>query len=105
MPVGGADATLGALGQYLPYLLIFVALFVFMILPQRKKDKQIKQMIASVKKGDRLTTIGGVYGRVVDVNEKYITLEVGPDKAKLVFARWGIREIEKGDVTNDVQPS
>ncbi len=85
-----------------PFLMIaMVAVFVFLIiLPQRKRDKKVKQMLAELKPGDRIRTIGGIYGRIVSIRDDIATIEVGPDKVKLVFTRNAISTVENSDVEN-----
>ena len=84
-------------------MIVMVAAFVFLIiLPQRKRDKKIKQMLADLKPGDRIRTIGGIYGRIVSIKEEIATIEVGPDKVKLVFTRGAIATVEDSDVENSM---
>lgn len=55
---------------------IFAVMYFFMIRPQQKKQKEIEQFRNSLKKGDKVVTIGGIYGTVVEIKEKYILVEV-----------------------------
>jgi preprotein translocase subunit YajC len=57
-------------------LLIFVVMYFFMIRPQQKKQKEIVKFRESLKKGDKIVTIGGIYGEVAEVKEKYILMEI-----------------------------
>lgn len=57
-------------------LLIFVVMWFFMIRPQQKKQKELEQFRNSLQKGDKIVTIGGIYGVVSEVKEKYIIVEV-----------------------------
>ncbi len=79
-------------------VLALVVLFVLMIVPQRKRDKKMREMLASIKPGDRVRTIGGIYGTVTSVKDEVVTISVGPDKARLVFARGAIATIEDAPV-------
>ena len=67
-------------------IVMMVVLLLVMIIPQRKRDKKIKDMLASIKVGDRVRTIGGIYGTVTNIKDDIITISVGPDKARLVFS-------------------
>ena len=87
--------------QLLPMILIFVIFYFLLIRPQRKKDKEAKQMLANLKVGDRVCTIGGIYGTIVRIKDDVMTIEVGENKTQLVFARWAIRNVEQLSVTND----
>lgn len=57
-------------------LLIFVVMWFFMIRPQQKKQKELVQFRNSLKKGDKVVTIGGIYGTVADVKEQCVIVEV-----------------------------
>ena len=89
--------------QFVPLILIFVIFYFMLIRPQRKKDKEAKKMLESLKVGDRICTIGGIYGTIVRIKDDVLTVEVGEQKAQLVFARWAIRNVEQLSVTNDAE--
>ena len=82
-------------------IILMIALFAVMIIPQRKREKKIKDMLANLKPGDRVRTIGGIYGTIVKIKDDVLTVEVGEQKTQLVFARWAIRNVEQLSVTND----
>ncbi len=75
-------------------ILLLVAMFAIMIIPQRRRDKKIKNMLSALKVGDRVRTIGGIYGTVSTIKDDILTLSVGPDKVRLVFARGAIATVE-----------
>ena len=81
-------------------LLMIVVLIAVMIIPQRKRDKKVKDMLSSLKQGDRVRTIGGIYGTISSIKDDVIVLSVGPDKVKLVFARGAISQVEDAGVEN-----
>lgn len=87
--------------QLVPMILIFVVFYFVLIRPQRKKDKEAKAMLDNLKVGDRICTIGGIYGTIVKIKDDVLTVEVGEQKNQLVFARWAIRNVEQLSVTND----
>ena len=89
--------------QLLPMILIFVVFYFMLIRPQRKKDKEAKQMLANLKVGDRICTIGGIYGTIVRIKDDVLTIEVGEQKNQLVVARWAIRNVEQLSVSNDAE--
>ena len=89
--------------QFLPMILIFVIFYFMLIRPQRKKDKEAKKMLENLKVGDRICTIGGIYGTIVRIKDDVLTVEVGEQKTQLVFARWAIRNVEQLSVTNDAE--
>ena len=89
--------------QLLPMILICVVFYFMLIRPQRKKDKAAKEMLKNLKVGDRICTIGGIYGTIVRIKDDVLTVEVGEQKTQLVFARWAIRNVEQLSVSNDAE--
>lgn len=87
----------------LPMILILVVFWFVLIRPQRKKDKEAKDMLNKLKVGDRICTIGGIYGTIVRIKDDVLTVEVGEAKTQMVFARWAIRNVEELSVTNDAE--
>ncbi|SCG83556.1 UPF0092 membrane protein [Proteiniborus sp. DW1] len=74
---------------------LFLAIFYFFIIrPQQKKDKKIKEMRNSAKVGDEVLTIGGIYGKIVKIKDEVITIEVGADKTRFDIAKWAIGNIQ-----------
>ncbi|HIT70221.1 MAG TPA: preprotein translocase subunit YajC [Candidatus Aphodomonas merdavium] len=86
---------------FLPMVLIVVVFYFLLIRPQRKKDKKVKDMLAALKVNDRITTIGGIHGTIVGIKDDNVTIAVGADKVKLVFARWAIRSVDEVSIEND----
>ncbi len=82
---------------------IFAVFYFLMIRPQRKKEKEAKAMLEKLSVGDRVTTIGGFYGTVnhVDSQNDVVTLLMGPDKLKLMVARWAIRNVNEQKEENE----
>lgn len=76
-PAGGNDAGGGMLFSFLPLILIFVIFYFLLIRPQSKKAKEHRQMLESLKKGDKVMTSGGVLGVIEDIDGDILTLKVG----------------------------
>ena len=69
-------------------MVIMVAVFYFLLIrPQRKKDKAVKNMLNSLKVGDRICTIGGIYGTITAMKDDTITLAMGGQQNPVVIAR------------------
>ncbi|MBC8529059.1 preprotein translocase subunit YajC [Christensenellaceae bacterium NSJ-44] len=85
-----------------PIVLLVVLFYFFLIRPQQKREKKTKEMLASIKTGDRITTIGGIYARVVEAHDDVLVVEVGADKTKLMIARWAVRNLEDSDADNEM---
>ena len=72
-------------------LVVMVAVFYFMLIrPENKRKKEAEQMRSSMKKGDKITTIGGIIGTVVDVKEDKFVIETSADQVRIEFAKWAL---------------
>ena len=89
--------------QFLPMILIFVVFWFFLIRPQRKKDKEAQQMLKNLKVGDRICTIGGIYGTITRIKDDVLTVEVGDAKTQMVLARWAVKNIDTLSISNDAE--
>jgi len=79
---GGGAA--GGLGQFIPLILIIVVFYFFMIRPQMKKSKDQKKFRENIAKGDKIVTIGGIHGKIVDIQDTTFIIEVeGGHKLKI----------------------
>ncbi|MBS5787792.1 preprotein translocase subunit YajC [Clostridioides mangenotii] len=82
----------------LPVIAVWVVvfgLFYFLLMrPQKKRDKQLKEMRESLQVGDKVTTIGGIIATVAKVDDDNLTLEIGPSRTKVPFQRWAIGTVE-----------
>ena len=84
----GAGASMGST---LVMMVAMIAIFYFMLIrPENKRKKDAEQMRSAVKKGDKITTIGGIVGTVVDVKENNIVIETSADQVRIVLAKWAI---------------
>lgn len=91
----GADAGAGlggGLGMLIPLILMFLIMYFLMIRPQNKKQKETEAMIAALKKGDKVITIGGIHGVVSQTKENTIVLKVD-DGTKIEFNRTAISTV------------
>ena len=85
---------LSMLITFLPMILIF---YFLLIRPENKRKKEAEALRSALKKGDKVTTIGGIVGTVVDVKEDKIVLETGADQVRIEFAKWAISSNESAD--------
>ena len=70
--------------SFLPLILIIVVFWLFMIRPQMKRQKELKNFRDSLKKGDKIVTTGGIYGKVLEIGDYYIIMEVeGQNRLKI----------------------
>ena len=76
-------------------MVAMIAVFYFLIIrPENKRKKQAEQMRSSLKKGDRVTTIGGMVGKIGQVNDSTIVFETSEDRVRIEVAKWGIQSAE-----------
>ena len=73
------------------YLVVMMVLFYFMLIrPENKRKKEAEQMRSAVKTGDKITTIGGIVGTVVNVKENNLVIETGADQVRIEIAKWAM---------------
>jgi preprotein translocase subunit YajC len=61
---------------FMPLLIIIVIFYFFMIRPQVKRQKELRTFRDSLSKGDKIVTTGGIYGKVVEVKDNYVTMQI-----------------------------
>lgn len=84
-------APAGGMTSSIIMIVAMLAVFYFMLIrPENKRKKEAEQIRSSVKTGDKITTIGGVVGVVVNVKDDKIVLETGADQVRIEFAKWAI---------------
>ena len=82
---------MGGMGSTILMLVMMIAVFYFMLIrPENKRKKEAEQMRSAVKKGDKITTIGGIVGTVVDVKENNIVIETSADQVRIELAKWAL---------------
>lgn len=81
---------MGEFSQFVPLLLIFAVAYFFMIRPQIKRQKDEKRFAAAIKKGDRIITKSGMYGKVVDINDKDFSCVIETMAGRIKFDRSAI---------------
>lgn len=91
---GGAGGGEGAGAMLFPMLIMFGIFYLLLIRPQQKKQKQHQEMINELKKGDRIMTNGGIYGRITSSDGPKLTIEVA-DNVKIKVNRGYVAGLEK----------
>ena len=82
------------MGSTIMMIVLMIAIFYFlMIRPENKRKKQAEEMRNSLKKGDWLTTIGGVYGRVVSITDRTVVIETSEDRVRVEFLKSAIGQV------------
>lgn len=75
-PAAGGGDMMSSLGSMLPLVLMFVVLYFVMIRPQMKRQKEARAMIEALAKGDEVATSGGMLGKITQIGEQYLTVEI-----------------------------
>lgn len=76
-------------------MVVMLAVFYFILIrPENKRKKEAEQMRSSIKVGDRITTIGGIVGTVVNVKDDKVVLETGLDRVRIEFNKWAVSSNE-----------
>ena len=105
LAAAGAGAGGAGLGSFIIPIAFLVIFYVFAIRPQKKKEKEIREMRDSLRVGDDVVTIGGIYGKIVKVKEDIVTIEVGANKTKFDGTKWAIGTTgNKKKIKEDNQP-
>ena len=99
--VGGVGAMIAS---FAPMLLIILVFYFMLIRPQRKREKETRAMLAALKVGDKIVTIGGICGKIVKIKDTYVFIETGnigteTEKSVIKMERDAIKSVEK-KITN-----
>ena len=93
-----ATAEAGGMASPLIMMVLMLAIFYFMLIrPENKRKKEAEQMRSTVKNGDKIVTIGGIVGTVVNVKENRIVIETGADQVRIELEKWAISSNETAD--------
>jgi preprotein translocase subunit YajC len=83
---GGASQGVSGFIPLIPFVLLFVVFYFLLIRPQQKKQKELQNMLMNLKKGDKVVTVGGVVGAIVDVKDDKLILKIA-DNVKIEVVR------------------
>ncbi len=85
---------LESIGSIVLIVLMFVALYFFMIRPQKKQEKETNEMRNNLAVGDEITTIGGIIGKVISIKEETVMIETGHDRTKIRILKNAVRSVD-----------
>jgi len=87
-------------------IVAMLAIFYFlMIVPENKRKKKAEEMRNSLKKGERITTIGGLTGKIVQVNDSTVVFETSEDRVRIEIQKWGVQSTESAEQAAAEQPA
>ncbi len=79
------------LGSLLPMIIIFGVMMYFMVIrPEKKKKKEEEALRSSLQVGDRITTIGGIVGKIIDISGENIVIETSLDQVRMELKKWSV---------------
>ena len=90
-----AQAQTNPILTFLPLIVMFVVFYFLLIRPQQKKQREHREMVKNLKKGDRIVTSGGIIGTVHTLQDDYLFLRVGDQDTKIEVLRSAIQEVRK----------
>ena len=94
-----AEPTAGAsmMSLLLSLVPMFLIMYFLLIRPENKRKKEAEALRSAMKKGDKVTTIGGIVGTIVDVKEDKFVIETGADQVRIELAKWALSTNESAD--------
>ena len=101
--------TIGMASLWLPLILMLVAMYFLIWRPENKRKKQADEMRNSLKKGDQITTNGGIVGKIVQVMDDGVIIETSEDRVRVEIAKWAViannnqQPEEKGKKAKDAE--
>lgn len=75
---------------WISWVLVFGVFYIFLIMPEQRKQKKLKSMLSGIKEGDRILTRGGILGRIVSMGEDRVIIESGPERTRLEMTKTAI---------------
>ena len=90
---GGFGSANGGFISFLPIVVLIPVMYLVMIRPQQKRQKQWQEMLSNIKSGDRVTTAGGIRGIILSIKDDTIVIRVAPDGVKLEVAKSAIGSV------------
>lgn len=101
-PGAGGQSSGSAITSFIPFILIFVLFYFLILRPQQKQNRERKDMLKNVKRGDKILTSGGIYGKVVNVAENDLSVEIAKG-INIQMSRSGVSAIIKQEKESSKQ--
>ena len=89
----GTNGSASLLSMLLPFVILIAVFYFLLIWPENKKKKAAAKMRSELAVGDEITTIGGVVGRVVKIEDNTIIIETSVDRVRMEFAKWAVSTV------------
>ena len=99
---GSGEGTTGGGASMIIMMVVMLAAFYFLLIrPENKRKKKLDEMRKSMSVGDKITTIGGMVGKIVAVTDDTVTFETGEDRVRIQITKWGVSSTGDYDPNND----
>jgi preprotein translocase subunit YajC len=85
----------GGLSLFLPFIILIAAMYLLIFLPQKRREKKAREMLSALKVGDKVVSIGGVAGKIINIKDDEVTIETSVEKTQVIFKKWAVKEVEK----------
>lgn len=83
------------LSFYMLPIILLVGMYLMIFLPQKRRDKKVREMLNALEVGNQVTTIGGIVGKIMNIKEDEIVIETSIEKTNLKIMRWAIKDSKK----------
>ncbi len=95
--MGDPAAAASSMSSILVLVLMFVVMYFIIIRPQKKRDKLLKEMLAGLMVGDKIVTIGGIYGKIVSLKDETVVIDISTtaEPSTMKIGRWAVKEVVK----------
>jgi len=78
------------------YMAFFIGIMYLVIfLPQKRRDKKVKEMLNSLEVGNNITTIGGIVGKIINIKDDEVTIETAAERTQIKIKKWAVKDVEK----------
>ena len=94
---------MGQLGSLLPLILMLAVFYLVVFIPENKRKKKYATLLNNLKINDEVMTKGGIMGKIINIQDEYIILESGPDRARIKFSKNGISTVLNSSSTDSLQ--
>ncbi len=91
-----AEGAVSAWSSFIPFIIVLVVFYFLLIRPQQQQQKKRQEMLASLKKGDKVVTVGGIHGEITEVHDDEVGLRIA-DKVEIRLSRSGVGRIKGKD--------
>jgi len=85
----------GGISLILPFVIMIGAMYLLIFLPQKRREKKTREMLSALNVNDKITSIGGITGKIINIKDDEVTVETSVEKTQVVLKRWAVKEVER----------